>query len=75
MFVPVWLSINLAYRFRPVYAKLSNELDRYRQMIDPLRRVAMIGVPALLGTVFRFGNSRFLAAVLAVDEPFAFWPG
>jgi len=49
MFVPVWLSINLAYRFRPVYAKLSNELDRYRQMIDPLRRVAMLGVPALLG--------------------------
>jgi hypothetical protein len=40
MFLPVWLSINIAYRFRPVYAKLSSELDRYRQMIDPLRRVA-----------------------------------
>ena len=49
MFLPVWLSINLAYRFRPVYAKLSNELDRYRQMIDPLRKLAMLGVPALLG--------------------------
>ena len=48
MFVPVWLSINLAYRFRPVYAKLSNELDRYRQLIDPLRKVAMLGVPAIL---------------------------
>ena len=49
MFVPVWLSMNIAYRFRPVYAKLSNELDRYRQMIDPLRKLAMIGIPALLG--------------------------
>ena len=48
MFIPVWLSINLAYRFRPVYAKLSSELDRYRQMIDPLRRLAMLGVPAVL---------------------------
>ena len=49
MFLPVWLSLDFAYRFRPVYAKLSNELDRYRQLIDPLRRVAMLGVPALLG--------------------------
>lgn len=49
MFLPVWLSIQIAYRFRPVYAKLSSELDRYRQMIDPLRRLAMIGLPALLG--------------------------
>jgi len=49
MFIPTWLSINLAYRFRPVYAKLSNELDRYRQMIDPLRKIAMLGVPLVLG--------------------------
>jgi uncharacterized protein len=49
MFLPVWLSIAIAYRFRPVYAKLSNELDRYRQMIDPLRKLAMLGIPALLG--------------------------
>ena len=49
MFLPVWLSITIAYRFRPVYAKLSNELDRYRQMIDPLRKVAMLGIPAVLG--------------------------
>lgn len=48
MFLPVWLSVHLAYRFRPVYAKLSNELDRYRQMIDPLRKVAMLGIPAVL---------------------------
>ncbi len=49
MAVPVGISIDMAWRFRPVYAKLSNELDRYRQMIDPLRRLAMIGIPAVLG--------------------------
>ena len=55
MFLPVWASIHIAYRFRPVYAKLSNELDRYRQMIDPLRRVAMLGLPALLGVFAGLG--------------------
>ncbi|MDR9397191.1 UPF0182 family protein [Pontimonas sp.] len=49
MAIPVGIAIDLAYRFRPVYARLSNELDRYRQLIDPLRRLAMLGVPALLG--------------------------
>jgi len=49
MALPVGISIDLAYRFRPVYARLSNELDRYRQLIDPLRRLAMLAVPAVLG--------------------------
>ena len=57
MFIPVWLSLDFAYRFRPVYAKLSNELDRYRQLIDPLRRVAMLGVPALLGLFAGLGTA------------------
>lgn len=58
MFIPVWLSINMAYRFRPVYAKLSNELDRYRQIIDPVRRVAMVGIPALLGLFSGLGSAN-----------------
>lgn len=49
MAIPVGISVDVAYRFRPVYARLSNELDRYRQLIDPLRRVAMLGIPAVLG--------------------------
>ncbi|MFT4775525.1 MAG: uncharacterized membrane protein (UPF0182 family) [Pontimonas sp.] len=57
MFIPVWLSITLAYRFRPVYAKLSNELDRYRQIIDPLRRVAMVGIPAVLALFAGLGSA------------------
>ncbi|WP_174776550.1 UPF0182 family protein [Cryobacterium sp. TmT2-59] len=49
MAVPVWVSIQIAYRFRPVYAKLNSQLDRYQQVIEPLRRLAMYGIPALLG--------------------------
>ncbi len=58
MFIPVWLSITMAYRFRPVYAKLSNELDRYRQIIDPIRRVAMLGIPALLALFSGLGSAN-----------------
>ncbi|WP_200944673.1 UPF0182 family protein [Leifsonia sp. Root4] len=49
MALPVWLSIQIAYRSRPVYAKLNAQLDRYQQVIEPLRRLAMYGIPALLG--------------------------
>ncbi|MDP5129140.1 MAG: UPF0182 family protein, partial [Pontimonas sp.] len=58
MFLPVWLSISLAFRFRPVYAKLSNELDRYRQIIDPIRRAAMLGIPALLALFSGLGSAN-----------------
>jgi uncharacterized membrane protein (UPF0182 family) len=49
MALPVWVSIQVAYRLRPVYAKLNSQLDRYQQVIEPLRRLAMFGIPALLG--------------------------
>jgi uncharacterized protein len=49
MALVVWLSITLAFRARPVYAKLNSQLDRYQQVIEPLRRVAMIGIPLVLG--------------------------
>ncbi|MFZ6991031.1 UPF0182 family protein [Curtobacterium sp. RRHDQ66] len=49
MAVPVYVSILIAFRFRPVYAKLGSQLDRYQQVIEPLRRVVMIGIPAVLG--------------------------
>lgn len=49
MALPVWLSIELAFRARPVYAKLNSQLDRYQQVIEPLRRLAMFGIPAVLG--------------------------
>lgn len=49
MAVPVWLSINIAYRTRPVYAKLNSQLDRYQEVFEPLRRLAMYGIPSVLG--------------------------
>ncbi|MDF2573153.1 MAG: hypothetical protein K0S05_65 [Agromyces sp.] len=49
MAVPVWASIQIAYRTRPVYAKLNSQLDRYQEVFEPLRRLAMYGVPVVLG--------------------------
>ena len=49
MAVPVAVTVQLAYRLRPVYAKLTAQLDRYQQVIEPLRRVVMFGVPAVIG--------------------------
>ncbi|MEI5583303.1 MULTISPECIES: UPF0182 family membrane protein [unclassified Agromyces] len=49
MAVPVWISIQVAYRTRPVYAKLNSQLDRYQEVFEPLRRLAMFGVPIVLG--------------------------
>ncbi|QEO10883.1 UPF0182 family protein [Protaetiibacter larvae] len=45
----LWLSIFLAFRSRPLYQKLNSQLDRYQQVIEPLRRLAMIGLPVLIG--------------------------
>lgn len=49
MAVPVWASIQIAYRTRPVYAKLNSQLDRYQEVFEPLRRLAMYGIPVILG--------------------------
>jgi uncharacterized membrane protein (UPF0182 family) len=49
MALPVWASIEIAFRARPVYAKLNSQLDRYQQVIEPLRRLAMFGIPIVLG--------------------------
>ena len=49
MAVPVWFTLWLAYRTRPVYARMNAQLDRYQEIFDPLRRLLMWAVPALLG--------------------------
>jgi Uncharacterized conserved protein len=41
----VWLSIFIAFRARPVYAKLNSQLDRYQQVIEPLRRLGDVRHP------------------------------
>lgn len=57
MAIPVWISIEVAFRWRPVYAKLSSQLDRYQQVIEPLRRLATYGIPAVLGLFAGFATS------------------
>jgi uncharacterized protein len=49
MALPVWLCVEIAFRARPTYAKLNTQLDRYQEVIEPLRRIAMLGIPAALG--------------------------
>ncbi|MEI3849436.1 MULTISPECIES: UPF0182 family membrane protein [Microbacterium] len=49
MALPLFLVIQLAYRLRPVYVRLSSQLDRYQEVIEPLRRLAMWGMPVFFG--------------------------
>ena len=49
MALPVFASIEIAFRWRPVYAKLNSQLDRYQQVVEPLRRLAIYGIPIILG--------------------------
>jgi uncharacterized membrane protein (UPF0182 family) len=45
-------SLWLAYRFRPVYIRFPDEsspFEQYRQLLEQLRKVVMIGVPIVLG--------------------------
>jgi len=64
MAVPVYVSIEVAFRFRPVYAKLNSQLDRYQQVIEPLRRAVVIGVPAVLGLFAGIATSTQWQTVL-----------
>jgi hypothetical protein len=52
MAVSVWVSLSVAYRTRPIYAPTTPEqasLDRYRETLEPLRRLVAVAVPATLG--------------------------
>ncbi|WP_424960860.1 UPF0182 family protein [Leucobacter weissii] len=49
MAVPVFFAIDLAYRKRPVYARLTAQLDRYQELVEPVRRVVKWALPALVG--------------------------
>ncbi|MFC3690434.1 UPF0182 family protein [Aquipuribacter hungaricus] len=52
MGVAVWASLTLAFRARPVYAPSTpgqEALDRYREQLEPLRRLVGIAVPVVLG--------------------------
>jgi uncharacterized membrane protein (UPF0182 family) len=57
MGLPVWIVIQLAYRLRPVYVRLSSQLDRYQEVVEPLRRLAMWGIPVFFGFFAGFAAS------------------
>ncbi|MBX3194613.1 MAG: UPF0182 family protein [Microbacteriaceae bacterium] len=64
MAVVVWASIAIAYRARPVYVKLNSQLDRYQQVVEPLRRLAMYGIPVVLGIFLGVSTATRWSTVL-----------
>lgn len=69
MAVPVWGCLQLAYRLRPVYAKLNSQLDRYQELIEPLRRLGMWGIPVLLGLFAGFSSAtRWETALMWINR-------
>lgn len=57
MAVPVFAAIQFAYRLRPVYARLTSQLDHYQEVVEPLRRLAMWGIPVFFGFFAGFAAS------------------
>lgn len=49
MAVPLAIAIQIAFRSRPMYAQLNSQLDRYQELVEPLRKVGMWAVPVALG--------------------------
>ncbi|WP_253905250.1 UPF0182 family protein, partial [Arthrobacter sp. H14] len=48
----VYASLRVAYGARPIYAPdtdVQDNLSRYQETIEPVRKLAMIGIPVLLG--------------------------
>ncbi|MFD2674163.1 UPF0182 family membrane protein [Gulosibacter bifidus] len=62
--VPAFLMIWLAYRNRPTYAKLSQQLNEYQRMLEPMRRLVFIGVPLLFGMYGAFALATSWPTVL-----------
>lgn len=49
MAIPLFFAIDIAYRTRPVYARLTAQLDRYQEMLEPLRKLIKWALPAVFG--------------------------
>ncbi|MFM6967395.1 MAG: UPF0182 family protein [Microbacteriaceae bacterium] len=56
-----WLTLWLSYKSRPLSARLSESAERYREAIEPIRRLILWGGPALIGA--------FTAATAAARWP------
>lgn len=62
--VPAFVTISLAWRNRPTYAKLSQQLNEYQRMLEPIRRLVFIGVPILFGLYGAFALATSWPTVL-----------
>jgi uncharacterized protein len=65
----VVVNVTIAYRIRPVHRLLSPEqrsLDRYRDIVEPIRRLVLLGLAAVM---FFFGGS----SAAAQWETFLLW--
>ena len=61
MAIPAWLSMTIAYRTRPLTVRLSEGAERYRDAVEPMRKIIMNIGPIVVG---------FLAAFAAANQ----WP-
>lgn len=57
MAVPVFFAIDIAYRKRPVYARLTAQLDRYQEIVEPLRKFIKWALPAIFGLFAGFASA------------------
>ena len=62
--VPAFITIWLAWRNRPTYAKLSQQLNEYQRMLEPIRRLVFIAVPVLFGIYGAFALATAWPTVL-----------
>ena len=68
MAVVIWLGFFIAYRNRPIYVKFSEGNDlltAYREVLDQLRKILMIGVPVVIGIFAGVAASSQWMTVLA----------
>ncbi len=64
MAIPVFLAIDIAYRTRPVYARLTAQLDRYQELVEPLRKLIKWTLPAAFGLFGGFASATSWQQVL-----------
>ncbi len=64
MALPVWLSLNLVYRLRPLSVRLSEGAERYREAVEPVRKLIMNVGPIVVGLLAGVNASSKWAIVL-----------
>lgn len=80
-YIPFVLAIELAYRRRPIYARITSQIERYREIIDPLRKMvtwvgaaALAAIPAGLASTYWQGILMWMGSesVGKTDAQFGF---